>query len=373
MSGLSKILLSACAVLPVCRIADADSAMLHTSTDGRTVVPLETTAVAMTAETVMVTPSGAAFDLRDPVGLRVDCVFHFVNNGDEPATSEMGFPFESLFAPGYMSRDYLEFPAEAGKAAGFAPLLPMVAQGRDWREPGFAMFEADPPLEARYLAVLSHLEDSVLHGSPPANPAIRSLFGLTGWFVEGMESPALFAYSDYGFPSGCRGTDTISWWTDSSEVPLIRAEVLAEPLSAVPFAYQTPSPPFPPTPQVNSVLNDGDLLTGWRSGLEDGSHGEILEVFIFPLPGMEPTILHGFCLVNGFGWEPGLPRGHLVRVLVSVDGSPVCTAELAEGPAWQRVEFPEALEGARALSLEIIESVPGGAGSAAGISEMRLY
>lgn len=258
------------------------------------------------------------------------------------------------------------------ESAGFAPLLPMFSLRTDWSGFNPAMYGAYPSLEARYLAVLSHLERAV-GGDPPADPVLRSLFRLTGWFVEGIESPLGEAFARHGFPGAVAEDSVIAWWTQAAAVPLVPAAAARDSVSEVPFAFRSPSPPFPDTPQVNSVLNDGDLLTGWRSGLEGGGHGEILEVFVFPLPGMEPTIVNGLRLVNGFGWEPGLPRGHIVRVLVSADGLPVCTADLSGGPAWQCVEFPEPLEDIRTLSLEIIESVPGGTGSSAGISELRLY
>jgi hypothetical protein len=85
------------------------------------------------------------------------------------------------------------------------------------------------------------------------------------------------------------------------------------------------------------------------------------------------VVLHGFSLVNGFGDSDGPAGSKISKLLVRVDGNPVCTVQLRGGWSWQTVELDAPLRGVRSLTFEIIEAVPGEDNLPAGISELRLF
>lgn len=267
-------------------------------------------------------------------------------------------------------RSSLTAEASSVTAAGYGPLMTMFALRTNWHGANLAMYGANPSLEARFLTALS-LHEGVIAGIAPDDPVLESFYRLTAWFVEGSEAPRTDHRDSPVFEPVIPRDSVLAWWASYAPMPLVTASRIDGPGQGVPFAVKTPSPPFPDTPQVNSVLNDGDTTTGWRSGSRGGGHGETLEAYVFPLPG--PDIdLGGFSVVNGFGDTSDDSRPWVSKLLVMADGVPVCTAQLLEGLGWQAVEFPARVTGARVISFEIIEAVPGAAGEPAGISELRL-
>jgi hypothetical protein len=298
---------------------------------------------------------------------------------DGPAENHSAFfySFSSDPLPDPLIRslfDELEASLEAETAsitaAGYAPLMTMFAVKTNWHDTNLAMYERDPSLEARFLTALSLLEGAV-SGVAPGDPVLQSFYRLTGWFLEGSEAPRPDLRYSTGFEPFIARDSVLSWWEAYPAMPLVTATPIEGPGPNVPFAFETPSPPFPVTPQVNSVLNDDDPFTGWRSDRSGAGHGEVLEAFVFPLPGPALTI-DGLAVVNGFESPAGTGRPWVSKLLVCADGVPVCTAQLLEGPGWQTVAFPFPVEGAGVLSFEIIEAVPGDDGEPAGLSELRL-
>ncbi len=255
-------------------------------------------------------------------------------------------------------------------SAGYGPLMTMFALRTNWHGANLAMYGANPSLEARFLTALS-LHEGAVAGIAPEDPVLESFYRLTAWFLEGSEAPRTDRRDSPVFEPVIPRDSVLGWWASYAPMPLVTASLVEGPGQGVPFAVMSPSPPFRDSPQVNSVLNDGDASTGWRSGSRGGGHGETLEAYVFPLPG--PDIdLGGFSVVNGFGDTPDGHRPWVSKLLVRADGVPVCTAQLLEGPGWQSVEFPARVTGARVISFEIIEAVPGSSGEPAGISELRL-
>ncbi|MDM7992194.1 MAG: hypothetical protein QUS11_02665 [Candidatus Fermentibacter sp.] len=274
--------------------------------------------------------------------------------------------------PGLFDELQASLAAESAsvQAAGYGPLLSMFSLRTNWHGANLAMYGADPSLEARFLTALS-LHEGAVAGVAPEDPVLESFYRLTAWFLEGTEAPRNDHRDSRVFEPVIPRDSVLAWWASYAPMPLVTASRTGEPGSNVPFAVISPSPPFRDSPQVNSVLNDGDASTGWRSESHGGGHGEVLEAYVFPLPG--PDIdLRGFSSLNGFGDAPGDSRPWVSKLLVMADGVPVCTAQLLEGPGWQTVEFPARVTGARVISFEIIEAVPGAGGEPAGISELRL-
>jgi hypothetical protein len=264
----------------------------------------------------------------------------------------------------------LEAEAATVTAAGYGPLMTMFAVRTNWHDTNLAMYEKDPSLEARFLTALSLLEGAI-RGTAPEDPVLQSFYRLTGWFLEGSEAPRPDLRYSTEFEPFIARDSVLFWWAAYPAMPLVTATLVEGPGPNVPFAFDSPSPPFPVTPQVNSVLNDDDASTGWRSDGSGGGYGEVLETFVFPLPGPAVAVT-GFSVVNGFDSRSDDGHPWVSKLLVRADGMPVCTAQLLEGPGWQTVEFPVPVEGAGVISFEIIEAVPGSDGSPAGISELRL-
>lgn len=267
-------------------------------------------------------------------------------------------------------QDGLREDQEAAGAAGYGVLLPMLALKRDWPNVNLGMYQADQSLEARYLSALEKL-DGAMAGIAPEDPVLNGLYRLTGWFVEGRSALTGSTFQFDGFTPSLPRDSVLSWWRASAEAPLVIAASCEPPRSGQPFAFVTPSHPFPATPQVNSVLNDEDPASGWRSEASGPGHGEVLEAFVFPLPDGRISI-EGFAVVNGFGRLHGEQRSWISKLLVRADGAPICVVQLEDGAGWQAVDFPEPLRGPEELTFEIIEAVPGIEDAPAGIAELRL-
>lgn len=303
-------------------------------------------------------------ELRQAVCQDADGVseFRILTGGFLPDPGLYG-PFDELLAS-------LAAESASVRSAGFGPLMTMFALRTNWHGANLAMYGADPSLEARFLTALS-LHEGATAGIAPEDPVLESFYRLTAWFLEGSVAPRNDHRDSRVFEPVITSDSVLAWWASYAPMPLVDASRTGEPGSNVPFAVMSPSPPFRDSPQVNSVLNDGDSSTGWRSGNRGGGHGETLEAYVFPLPG--PDIdLGGFSVMNGFGDTSADSRPWVSKLLVRADGVPVCTAQLLEGPGWQAVDFPVQVTGAGVISFEIIEAVPGADGEPAGISELRL-
>lgn len=86
-------------LLPVCP-ALGDSAVMFDFPDGRTVAVTGTDQITMTAETVLVSPTGGLIDGFLPE-MRVECVFHLLNRSDQAVNVTVGFPIDAIFGDSY--------------------------------------------------------------------------------------------------------------------------------------------------------------------------------------------------------------------------------------------------------------------------------
>lgn len=96
----SKILLFAALVF-VITIVSADAWEVYDFPDGRTVAPVDSSVVALRAESVLIAPSETLLEETGLPLMSVHAVFHLRNLSDDSLCIKVGFPFETAFGSTY--------------------------------------------------------------------------------------------------------------------------------------------------------------------------------------------------------------------------------------------------------------------------------
>ncbi len=268
-------------------------------------------------------------------------------------------------------------------------LLPMAVLRRDWSRVNLEMYCADTRSQAAYLLFLENLEDAVM-GVPVTDPAVESLFQLTGWFLPGRPTPMMRQFRDnhyHYYPASCTYHRTDStvvsreevrnfWKTGGGcDLPLVLSSCVSgdDLLQTTDLIIEVSSQLSSQAGNDYSALNliDGDTETAWVEGIEGYGYGETICVSI---PGDLTTT--GFAARNGYCKSEDLwqENARIRKFLVSLNGSPFIVAEFEDSMELQTIEFPEirSFNSDDILSFEIIEIYPGTVFQDAAVSELFL-
>ena len=262
-------------------------------------------------------------------------------------------------------------------------LLPMTALRRDLDNVNLEMYCASPRNQAAYLILLENLEDAV-QGRPIIDPALESLFWLTGWFLPGEVSPMINQFTVYSQERGeDRDTAPVTreevrnFWmagggcnlllvmsrcsesNDISQITDLSVEVSSELSGQVGNNYSADN------------LTDGDPETAWVEGAYGYGHGEVITVST-----NEKYIVEGFTVINGY-CKPGdawLENARIRKFFICLNDTPMMVAELEDTMDTQVIRFPENLflDVDDSLTFEILEIYPGSTYQDAAISELSL-
>ncbi len=269
------------------------------------------------------------------------------------------------------------------ESAGFDFLLPMIALRRNWYDVNWEMYCADPRNQASYLLLLENIEDAV-QGRPIIDPALESLFWLTGWFLPEEVSPMTgqfrAPYSDTGeerdttFISreevrdfwmaggGCNQPLVLSSCSEDNDISQmidLSIEVSSELSGQAGNNYSAEN------------LTDGDPETAWVEGVYGYGHGEVITVSV-----IDKIIAEGFAVRNGYCRPDGawLENARIRKFIVCLNDSPFMVAELEDTTDMQVIRFSENLSLGEddSLTFEILEIYPGSMYQDAAVSELSL-
>ena len=269
------------------------------------------------------------------------------------------------------------------ESAGFDFLLPMTALRRDWSDVNLEMYSDSPRDQAAYLFLLENVEDAV-RGRLIIDPALESLFQLTGWFLPGEVSPVSNSFTNNSTIRGYERDTTIvsreevrDFWMAGGgcDLPLVLSssseslevthildlviESSSEHAAAGDNDYSTDN------------LTDGDPETAWVEGVYGYGHGEVITVSTNgKLIAEGFTVRNGYCKPGGAWWE----NARIRKFFICLNDSPLMVAELEDTMDMQVFMFPEhlALGTDDRLTFEILEIYPGSTYRDAAISEFAL-
>jgi hypothetical protein len=275
------------------------------------------------------------------------------------------------------------------ESAGFGFLLPMAARRRNWYDVNWEMYCADPRNQASYLFLLENIEDAVL-GRPIIDPALESLFWLTGWFLPEKVSPGIYTFRNY---YSCYYWDTDT--SESMDTTIITREEARDFWMAgggcnLPLVLSICSEDCD-IPQMTDLsieasselsgqagnnysadnLTDGNPETAWVEGVYGYGHGEVITVLTNEKLITEGfTVRNGYCKPGGEWWENARVR----KFIVCLNNSPQMVAELFDTMELQVIRFPENLSLGEddSLTFEILEIYPGSMYQDAAVSELSL-
>ena len=262
----------------------------------------------------------------------------------------------------------------------FSELFPCLAVRRSWSEANLAMFAADPELQIRYLLMLENMEPAV-DGESLADPRMSVLYNLTGWYVEGypMEyqchDPFTYVLGTGDFELE-RDVVREFWMSGGGcEVPLIRAlPDTGGNREIIPAHYSASSELSCEEEDRYSAANlqDDDSSTSWVEGADGHGYGEAILITADAdclVSGCD--ILNGYCK-NDETWRT---NGRVAKLIVDLNGIPVCVAELLDDPSSQFVEFTEVLTLSKDDKLEfsILEIYPGTRYEDTAVSGLHLF
>ena len=267
------------------------------------------------------------------------------------------------------------------ESAGFDFLLPMATLRRNWSDINLEMYCADLWDQAAYLLLLENMEDAV-RGRPVIDPALESLFWLTGWFLPGEVSPVISQFTDCSSDTGERGTlisrevVRVFWMNGGGcDLPLVisTSDEIDEISQMADLSIEASSEFAGQAGNVYSTdnLTDGNPETAWVEGVYGYGHGEVLTVSPerkIITAGF--TIQNGYCKPGGTWWE----NARIRKFIICLNGSPLMVSELFDTMDMQVIMFPEhlELETDDRLTFEILEIYPGATYQDAAISEMSL-
>ena len=255
------------------------------------------------------------------------------------------------------------------ESAGFEFLLPMAALRRDWSDVNMKMYSASPGDQAAYLLLLENVEDAV-QGRPITDPALQSLFWLTGWFFPGKDywttdrlAVSRVEVRDFWMAGGgCDLPLVLSNPFASGDISLMNdlsIEASSAHASYADYDYSTDN------------LTDGNSETAWIEGVYGYGHGEIIT-----LSSNQNIIAEGFAVRNGYCKPDGAwwENARIRKFIVCLNDSPLLVAELFDTMDMQVVMFPAylALDADDRLTFEILEIYPGATYQDAAVSELSL-
>jgi len=297
-------------------------------------------------------------------------------NGDLPLDQEK---LETVMG----LQQYLEERRSNMESAGFDFLLPMTALRRDWADVNMKMYCASSRDQAAYLLLLENIEGAV-QGRPIIDPALESLFWLTGWFLPEEVSPMIShfrtPYSDSGEE---RDTTFISreevrdFWMDGGgcALPLVLSSCSED--SDIPqmfdLSVEASSELSGQSGNEYSAdnLTDGDHETAWVEGVYGYGYGEVITV-----SANEKLITEGFTVRNGYckSGDAWLENARIRKFFICLNDTPLMVVELEDTIDMQVIMFPEhvSLDLDDSLTFEILEIYPGSMYQDAAISELSL-
>ena len=298
-----------------------------------------------------------------------------VYNGDMP------FDQEKLEIVTELQRYFTECRINM-ESAGFDFLLPMTTLRRDWTGVNLEMYSTNPRDQAAYLLLLENMEDAVL-GRSISDPALESLFWLTGWFLPGEVSPAIRQFTVSSYRGGGRDTTLVTreevrnFWMNGGgcDQPLVMStsDEIIEISQMTDLSIEASSEYSMQSDYNYSTDNliDGNPETAWVEGVYGYGHGEVLTVSPerkIITAGF--TIRNGYCKPGGAWWE----NARIRKFIICLNDSPLMVSELFDTMDMQVIMFPEhlALDTDDRLTFEILEIYPGATYQDAAISELSL-
>jgi len=221
--------------------------------------------------------------------------------------------FDRLFDPDgpncdeprpHLDPDIMEVPIELAdrlaecrrtvESADMEFLLPMVMLRRFPEERNMEMYGAVPRQQIAYLLYLENVRDAVC-GNTIVDPALESLFRLSGWYIAGEESPML-----RGDISEIISRERVNeFWRNGGgcAMPLVSSTSFEERSSNAQEFFIKASSQLSEEGRMEffcSNLADGDEGTSWITGSEGFGHGESLYLSV-----REAKLLPGFSVING--------------------------------------------------------------------------
>jgi hypothetical protein len=269
------------------------------------------------------------------------------------------------------------------ESAGFDFLLPMTVLRRDWADVNLEKYCSSPREQAAYLILLENIEDAV-QGRPIIDPALESLFRLTGWFLSDEVSPMISQFrTPFSYTYEDRDTTIISreeirnFWMDGGgcDLPLVlnSCSENSDISQITDLSIEASSELSLQAGNDYSAdnLTDGNPETAWVEGAYGYGHGEVITVST-----NGKYIVEGFSVRNGYCKPGGAWRenARIRKFFICLNDTPLMVAELEDTIDIQVIRFPEdmPLDEDDRLSFEILEIYPGTMYRDAAISELSL-
>ncbi len=268
------------------------------------------------------------------------------------------------------------------ESAGLDFLLPMTALRREWVDVDLEMYCSSPRDQVAYLILLENIEDAAL-GRPITDPALESLFRLTGWFLPGQMTPMIAGFTEYSTITSSYDTTLISgeevrnFWMDGGgcDLPLVLSSCSGISGSSQLYDLSVEASSELAGQAGNDYsadnLTDGDPETAWVEGAYGYGHGEVLTVSTngkFIVEGF--SIRNGYCKPGG-GW---LENARIRKFFICLNDIPLMVAELEDTMDIQIIRFLGnlTLDEDDSLTFEILEIYPGSTYQDVAISEINL-
>jgi|GEM_PF-1300718 len=268
------------------------------------------------------------------------------------------------------------------ESAGLSFLLPMAVARRNWSDVNMEMYCDNPRQQIAYLILLENLQNAV-YGEPVVDPAMESLFWLTGWFLPGEASPMQNRFTEgYDLEHNSLSIDIVSraevedFWINGGgcEIPLVRsvrAGDMNPDLQALSIEVSSEYSGQDGGNYPGANLIDGSCETAWLEGSGGYGYGESITVSV-----IDEIEAEGFSLVNGCSesadaWNE---NSRVRKLLVCLNDRPFMVAQLLDVRDVQIVHFPCSLnlDSNDRLSLEIVEVYSGSTYRNTGLSELSL-
>lgn len=282
------------------------------------------------------------------------------------------YPEREIMAVSHALEDLFRQCRETVEAADMEFLLPMTIIRR-FPSSGcnMSMYCAVPQKQIAYLLYLENVRDAAA-GNTIIDPAVESLFWLSGWYIAGEESPMLGS-SDNGIISRAEVTE---FWREGGGcgMPLVTGTTADQSASLTQNIIAIASSELQDDQGNDFICGnsvDGDRETCWITGADGYGHGETISLSL-----REPQDIRGVSIVNGCS-EPAADYADYSRVrkiYVSCNETPLMVAQIVDESGIQTFYFPHALtlKPDDVLSFEIVEVYPGVIHCNTAISEIAL-
>lgn len=268
------------------------------------------------------------------------------------------------------------------ESAGLNFLLPMAVLRRDWSDVNMEMYCSYPRRQIAYLILLENMRNAV-YGEPVVDPAVRSLFWLTGWFLPGEASPMQNRFTegyDLEFNNITRNivsrAEVADFWMDGGGcgIPLVHSVNVSDTnphLQTLSIEVSSEYSGQDGNDYSAENLIDGSRGTAWLEGSDGYGYGETITVSV-----IDDIEAEGFSLLNGCCESADIwnENSRIRKVLVCLNEQPLMVAQLRDVSDEQIVHFPVSLNLDRndRLSFEIVEVYSGSSCRNTGLSELSL-